>query len=197
MADNETMSDSERPAAMFAEYLPRASSTPREPMQGLVICAATTADLEGIAKLTFQRNGGDYAQALERAQRWLDAAPDSNVLLVARLDSRVIAYARIGYVRPLTDPQFVDVPQGWYLTGVVVGAAHRRQGIASQLTRHRLDWIAERAAEAYYFANSHNKASIDLHEKFGFQQIRSDFRFPGATFSQGGVGLLFRKGLRA
>jgi GNAT superfamily N-acetyltransferase len=61
------------------------------------------------------------------------------------------------------------LPDGWYLGGVVVTPTHRRQGIAARLTRARLDWIAARAERAYYFTNERNRASVDLHARFGFR----------------------------
>jgi GNAT superfamily N-acetyltransferase len=78
------------------------------------------------------------------------------------------------------------------LTGVIVDPALRRRGIGAEITRRRLVWIAERATEAYYFANSNNRPSIDLHALFGFKESARDFKFPGTSFSGGGSGILFR-----
>ena len=49
----------------------------------------------------------------------------------------------------------------------------------------------QRADEAFYFANSTNRASIDLHEQFGFREMMRDFRYPHCTF-RNGIGILFR-----
>jgi ribosomal protein S18 acetylase RimI-like enzyme len=194
MADHEKASDLPRPAAKFAEYHPRASDVAYAPIADLIIAPAMAGDLDGIANITFEREGGTREQAIDRARRMLAAPAETNVVLVARIQSEVIAYGRIGFIRKPAEAEYSDVPEGWYLTGVVVGAAHRRRGIALELTRQRVEWISQRANEAFYFANSRNRATIDLHQKFGFQQVRSDFRFPGVTFSQGGIGLLFRVG---
>ena len=43
----------------------------------------------------------------------------------------------------------------------------------------------------YYFANSSNLASIDLHAGFGFQEVARDIDVPGLACT-GGVGILFR-----
>ncbi len=85
-----------------------------------------------------------------------------------------------------------SVPQGWYLTGVVVAEQFRRRGIGLRLTRERLRWISQRAPEAYYFANSLNVASIELHRPIGFEELQRDFHFPNTHFSGGVVGVLFR-----
>ena len=53
------------------------------------------------------------------------------------------------------------------------------------------DWIGERAAEAWYFANARSEASIALHRRFGFEEVSRRFSFPGLTF-EGGEGILFR-----
>ena len=52
--------------------------------------------------------------------------------------------------------------------------------------------VVERADQAYYFANSANRATIDLHARFDFREVARDFTFPRATFNMGGVGVLFR-----
>jgi hypothetical protein len=66
----------------------------------------------------------------------------------------------------------------------------RRRGIAHALTRARLDRLAP---PVYYFANERNRASIDLHAPFGFQELTRDFWHPDVTFTGGG-GILFVTG---
>jgi hypothetical protein len=62
------------------------------------------------------------------------------------------------------------------------------------LTLARLDWIAGRHDQAFYFTNARNVASIELHREFGFAEVTRDFTFPGASF-EGGIGVLFRAAL--
>ena len=183
----------------FAPYEPRPANlpTPKVPpaMGGLAIAPAAPRDIDAVARLTFEREGGSYDHVRERAERWLAAsasADGSNLFLVARVDRFVAGYGRAGLVRGRNDHEY-DVPEGWYLGGLVVDQAWRRRGIGRALTRHRLDQIIGRGVtEAYYFVNSINRASIDLHAAFGFVEIRRDFRFPGVNFSAGGTGVLFR-----
>ena len=82
---------------------------------------------------------------------------------------------------------------GWYLTGVVVRLQSRRLGIAAELTRRRLAWIADRAPEAHYFVNALNAASIALHAGFGFVEVErlASGALPGIDF-EGGEGVLYR-----
>jgi ribosomal protein S18 acetylase RimI-like enzyme len=72
----------------------------------------------------------------------------------------------------------------------VVATALRRRGIADALTRARLERLAR---PVFYFANERNRASIDLHAPFGFDELTRDFWHPDATFT-GGVGILFVTG---
>ena len=182
---------------MFEPYEPKVMRPPAAlrdpPPADCEIVPAAAHDADAIARLTFERQGGTYEDARERASRWLAGTTDGhNLLLVARLDRSVAGYARAGFVFGRTD-EYADVPEGWYLGGIVVAPALRRRGIGTSLTRQRIEWVAGRGArEIFYFVNSLNRASIDLHTPFGFVEVRRNFRFPGVTFSGGGTGVLFR-----
>jgi ribosomal protein S18 acetylase RimI-like enzyme len=78
--------------------------------------------------------------------------------------------------------------------GLVITPAYRRRGIGAELTRRRLEWIAERAGEAFYFVNAQNRASIALHDEFQFEEVTREFTYPGVTF-KGGAGIVYRKTL--
>jgi ribosomal protein S18 acetylase RimI-like enzyme len=177
---------------LFAEYFPRSTGWQREPLpENLLITQATERDVEGIARLVMDRQGIANQDATKRVERWLLADADKSLFLIARLKDAVAAYARAAFIPRPMDSDFAHVPEGWYLTGVVVADDFRRRGIASELTRRRLDWIAQRAPEAFYFASARNRASIDLHQRHGFMELQHNFRFPGVQFT-GGVGILFR-----
>ena len=93
--------------------------------------------------------------------------------------------------RPGPDAPADTGPLGYYLTGVFVAPDRRHGGIGTALTQARLDWIGERADAAWFFANARNAASIELHRRFGFEEVSRRFSFPGLTFD-GGEGILFR-----
>jgi ribosomal protein S18 acetylase RimI-like enzyme len=76
------------------------------------------------------------------------------------------------------------------LSGVIVRFDLRRRGIARQLTALRIEDLRTATDELFYFVNARNRASIDLHASFGFEELTRDFDFPGATF-EGGEGILF------
>jgi ribosomal protein S18 acetylase RimI-like enzyme len=182
---------------LFADYAPREPGTPRGlPPAGMSMRPAETKDLEALARLTAEREGYAYAEAYDRRAKELQSLPAADkVLLVATLEAEVIGFGRAKYTQSV---QFAPeeptgpVPDGWYLTGLIIGPTWRRRGIGAALTRQRLNCIAQRAKEAYYFANSLNLASIELHRQLGFEPLQLDFRFPGCHFSGGGTGILFR-----
>jgi len=180
-------------AHLFADYQPRRAGVPQlAPPERLLITGPNQQDVAGIAHLIALREEIAPQAATERALRWLAASAEVPCLVVARIDRAVVGYGRVVLVRKAPDHGGEPVPEGWYLMGVIVAEAFRRQGIAAALTRHRLAWIATHSDEAFYFANSKNLASIDLHRRFGFLPVRQNFIFPGATFSAGGTGVLFR-----
>ena len=169
--------------ALFADYDPARRGAP--PPDGLASRAATPGDLPALAALRAERDGMRVEDAAAVFERQLESAGRAEgAVQVALLGRDLVGY---GVVARLAFP---DLPAGWYLGGLVVAPAHRRRGIGARLTRERLDWIAGRAREAYYFANERNRVSIDLHTSLGFREIARDIRVPGVTFT-GGRGLLF------
>jgi ribosomal protein S18 acetylase RimI-like enzyme len=112
-------------------------------------------------------------------------------LVVAEIVGAIIGYGRARLFEPDAEAPADTAPRGYYLTGVFVASDQRRLGIGAALTRGRLDWISERAADAWFFANARNAASIELHRRFGFEEVSRRFSFPGLTFD-GGEGILFR-----
>ena len=122
---------------------------------------------------------------------WLE--DDRRLVLVAEHEQQVHGYASASFLEGEAADGLV-VP-GWYLTGVVVDPASRRHGLGAQLTAARLDTIRNMAGTAWYFVNAENRASIDLHTKFGFTEHARGPRICGVEFS-GGIGILFRLDLR-
>jgi ribosomal protein S18 acetylase RimI-like enzyme len=179
--------------SMFADYAARATNQPRASLPAeLTIVPATVADAAGIGRLTAQREGKSFEQTLASTLSGMRAdAERGNLVLSARKGALVVGFARARFMQ-FDSESTSDIPAGWYLLSVIVAPEFRRRGIASELTRLRLEWIARRAQEAFYYANSLNLASIDLHRRLGFVEIRRPFDPPGSQFSGGGVGVLFR-----
>jgi ribosomal protein S18 acetylase RimI-like enzyme len=139
-----------------------------------------------MAALAAERDGGVAEERVPQLER--DVEDPDAALLVAEAGGDVVAYARARHVADAAPP-------GWYLLGVIVRPDARRRGIGRELTRRRLEWIGERAPEAFYFVNERNRASIDLHAELGFVELARDFSFPGVSFD-GGSGIVFRAALR-
>lgn len=193
---------------LFAEYRSRGPSEPRASRPaGLVVRPAAGPDIESLAGLAHERQGGTHEQHRAGFEKEIaeiagnavisaNAAGESHLLLVGEVAGAVVAFGRAKLFQPEPGSPANMAPAGWYLSGVIVAPALRRQGIAAELTLCRLEWIAARAAEAFYFANARNRVSIDLHARFGFTELTRDFVFPGVSFT-GGVGILFRADLAA
>ncbi len=161
---------------------------------GLEIRAARIGDCPEIAAI--ERDGGGADEPASRARCESQCDDPRVILAVAVADSQVVGFGRaVSWERP-PDPPSNAAPTGWYLLGLIVQADWRRRGVGLALTGFRLDGIAGRASEAFYFANLRNRASLDLHERLGFTELTTDFWFPGASF-EGGLGVLGRIDLSA
>ena len=147
--------------------------------------------MDALAAIAAEREGEPIEKWIDSFRRLLPACDSGDACaLVAEADARTVGFGKVARFVPPADSPANAAPSGWYLAGVVVSPAWRRRGIGALLTRSRLEWIAERADRAYYFANARNQASIDLHRRFGFVELTRDFHHPKVTF-KGGVGILF------
>jgi ribosomal protein S18 acetylase RimI-like enzyme len=179
-------------SGLFASYQPESSSHDRRDMAEVEIRRAESPDAAGISRIIHERSGGEIEAIEERISREIETSrPEEHLLLVAIVDTVLAGFARASYFLPLPDHPPNVAPRGWYLTGLIVGTAHRRRGIGHALTSRRLEYLGTCAVEAFYFANSLNRASIDLHAQFGFRELTRDFFVPGASFT-GGTGILHR-----
>src|SRR5207244_445182 len=140
---------------------------------------------------TPERSRTDWRDSLER-----DIGHPEHHLVVAERDGEIAGYGRARLFEPEPNAPRDSAPRGYYLTGLFVHPDHRRGGIGTALVEARLDWIREHALDAWFFSNARNTASIELHRRFGFEEITRRFSFPGLTF-EGGEGILFRLQLRS
>lgn len=153
------------------------------PPPGLVISEATTQDVAGCVALAALVSDGTNAEwsalfrhSIEQADRYL---------VVARTGNEVIGYGRTAWFEPGAQAPANAAPAGYYLIGLVVDPQWRRRGVASAIMQARLAWVAERASEAWYFADVNNSVSIELHERAGFSTVTNDFWFPTVTDGDG------------
>jgi len=155
---------------------------------------AAAADVDRCAELGLlaapERSRKEWSDALR-----LDVESAEHLLVLAESGGAIAGYGRARLFEPAADAPADTAPGGYYLTGLFVLPDHRGKGIGSALTRARLHWIGERATDAWFFANARNAVSIELHRRFGFEEVSRRFSFPGLTF-EGGEGILFRLRLR-
>lgn len=177
---------------LFATYEPR-DAVSAELDANITVRDAVSADAERLAAIALERHGDTLETVRHAFERELECLQRDGRrrLLVAELEGGVAGYGRLLEFRPESGAPPDTAPAGWYLTGVVVAEACRRRGVATTLTRVRLEIVAERASVAYYFANARNLASIDLHARWGFRELTRDFVFPRVAFD-GGAGILFQ-----
>ena len=171
--------------SLFADFAPDGG---RPPLTDITIRMAHEEDLDQVAALAQKRDGGEIEAHLRNAARMLEH-PDRCTLLVAEDGDAFLGFTKCEYLS-----NWGNAPKGWYLAGIVVMPEHRRRGVGRELTRARLQWIAQRSADAYYFASAQNRVSLALHRPFGFQAVTRDLEIPGIGFT-GGVGILFRADL--
>lgn len=181
----------------FADYSPESGRSARlTAVDGLRIRASREPDLALVAEIAAEREGESPEEWLSRLARLEEEIRVGRAeLLVAELGGVVIGYGTIAFFSPPAGSPDNVAPEGWYLAGLVVRSAHRRRGVGHELTLARLAWIAARGKKAYYFANEHNRASIELHAAAGFNELSRDFHHPAVRFSDGG-GILFECDLR-
>ena len=152
--------------------------------EATVVRPAAADDVNAIARIEQLTRGGDVGEWEERLRadlshpaRWLFAASQRN---------SVIGFGRVALL-----DEAVDGPGGFYLGGVTVDPTHRRHGVGTALTIHRLAWIWERAELAWCVVNARNTASLLMHERLGFVEVRQGSSLHGVEFD-GGVGVLLR-----
>jgi len=142
---------------------------------------AAPGDEASLAALWHLRRGTER-DALAWAERGIlrnRTEAERCALYVADRDGDVVAYGLAAHFGPPAGSPGNAAPTGFYLLGLVVHPDARRMRIGTRLVEVRLDWIAERAVEAWYFADDDNLSTIALHACFAFEPVTTDFWFPG------------------
>ncbi|MBD3942439.1 GNAT family N-acetyltransferase [Microbacterium sp. NEAU-LLC] len=154
---------------------------------------ATKGDVEAILRIEVV--SGRAAGSVGSAEGYRRAIADPRRCVVVAETTEADRRFVIGWAKTHHHVEAVDpAPPGHYLGGITVDPSWRRRGVAAALTDARLQWIAARAATALYVVNVQNRASIDLHRRWGFTEVLRAPRLMGVEFD-GGVGLLMRADL--
>lgn len=155
---------------------------------------ATLDDVDAIARLIAERHERELEKTratVEKEVRHTTPRGVENRLFVAEDAGRVAGFGRVALQRPGVHHHPAEMPEGWYLIGVIVAPDARRRGIGEALGRHRLAWIRERADAAFSFINRENWASRDLLLALGFEPQELEFRHERAELEPG-QGQLYR-----
>jgi GNAT superfamily N-acetyltransferase len=161
------------------------SAPPAEP----TVREATAPDIEGcvaLAELVSDGSNVDWSELFRH-----NIEHNDRHVVVAQAGNELIGYGRTAWFQPDPAAPKNAAPAGYYLIGLVVDPNWRRRGVASAIISARLAWVAQRASEAWYFADVWNRVSIRLHERAGFEAVTDDFWFPTVT-DGGGTHLLGR-----
>ncbi|MCW5936293.1 MAG: hypothetical protein KIT11_03180 [Fimbriimonadaceae bacterium] len=148
------------------------------PGAAFVVREASFDDLDGIADLTAGRSGVEVEKLPPWDQSEVPANPGDRRLFIVESDGAVVGFGRVARL------EIPSLPSGWYLAGAVIDADHATSELGHVLTRKRLDWIGERAPEAFSCADSDDSASIIRHAELGFDEVAN----PGLK----GNALLYR-----
>ena len=176
--------------ASFAQYDPDAHG---DRLEGVTIRDGTLVDVRRVAEIYAEREG-DSADRVEPliTKEFEKHAPEwkERYVGVALVAGRVEAYGRAAYLRMSQKAGVEGMPDGWYLSGLVVDPGFRRRGIGQQLLEHRLHRLAKLTDTVRYFVSDQNLPSINLHRKLGFIEERRGVSFPRTDFDRRG-GTLF------
>jgi ribosomal protein S18 acetylase RimI-like enzyme len=99
-----------------------------------------------------------------------DITDEKRQMFAAKADGEVVGYGRV--LELAADEAGQGTPAGYYLSGVVVDPRWRGRGIATALTRARLQWAFARTGSVFYVTGADNAASLHLHAALGFREIR-------------------------
>lgn len=144
------------------------------PSNPTVVREGTEADVPGCVDIAAEIGLGEPDAWRETLLRTVRDGVD-RVLFVAEVGSSIVGYGRAVHATAPADPE------GWYLLGVAVSEAWRRRGIGEALTRARMEWVANRSDQIYYFTHEDNLASQALHERLGFVEMSTPFVPPAST----------------
>lgn len=172
--------------SLYADYQPDARASEAR-LGAECVRVARTEDVDAITRISAERDGHDPDAIRHRIAGEISGmqAGGSWCVFVAEIDDAVVGYGRI---RDLTHAEGglpTPLPEGWYLTGVVIAPAFRRRGLGAALTEARIDWARERTPDVYYVANLRNRPSQDLHAVYGFEEISRAFDYPRAGLKSG------------
>ena len=180
---------------LFAEYEPQIRSSLNYHVQ---LMPANVTHINGVARLISERNDIKIDRLVANLEKTFCRASDNQIgfqMFVAIDGCSVVGYGKCQWLSTPTIEGAFNMPEGWYLMGMIVDPRYRRQGIGRRLCEARIRWIRQQTDAAYYYVNALNEVSIRLHKHLGFRELTRDFGFPGLSFKGGQGGVLFKADL--
>lgn len=143
------------------------------------------------ARIQCEREGGNLTNHQKKLEAFLEKTNDplKANFKIAQLNKIIVGFGKTEYIIPPDDSPQNCIPEGWYLSGVIVSPGYRRRGIGLELTKARIEWLSGKTNRVYHFANSENLVSIELHANLGFKEIARNIWAPG--LSGEGVHVLY------
>jgi ribosomal protein S18 acetylase RimI-like enzyme len=170
--------------SQFADYDP--GPRPERPRKGVeCVRIARPEDVDAIALISAERERLDVNAIRAPIGHELGGIGNGDpwCVFVAEIEGAVVAYGRVRCLRHERNDLPTELPEGWYLNGLVVDPAFRRCGLGAALIDARLSWVRERDEHVYYVSNLSNRVSIELHAGFGFEEIARGFDYPRARLA--------------
>lgn len=149
--------------------------SPRDGSVEFSVRPATQDDVSGIASVALELDGWTFDEHFRGASAEIEMQQKQDphrLVMVAEVDGVIAGYGRAGYKETPSGMQPASFPEGWYLSGLLVAPEFRRNGIGLELTRQRIAWIGTRAQVVRFHTSAANLASIAMHEKLGFGQVK-------------------------
>lgn len=160
----------------YAPFEPRGSQPdPHSPAGAPVaVRPATPADVPGIVAVAATR-GERPAGFPERVAGWV-ADAERCVLVAYSPADGVVGWAMVSRWR------HDDVPEGHVISALTVDPRWWRCGVGSRLIGGLLAWTWLRADHLWSIVNVRNEASLALHRRHGFVEVRRGPSFGGVQF---------------
>lgn len=181
----------DRPVARYAPFEPGGVSAARLAADRLALDVRVGAadDVAGIVAVAATR-GEQPADLAERVARWV--ADDARLVLVAVAGAAsddatcpggVVGWGMVSRWAP------DDAPHGLVVSALTVHPGWWRSGLGTRLLTDLQHWAWGRADELWSIVNARNEASLALHARLGFVDVRRAAGVGGVSFD-GGAGAL-------
>lgn len=128
---------------------------------------ATTADVEAAARLIEVAEPvgvGIWVERLDEA-----VVDPSRHFLVALIGDEVVGVGQSRFVTREPTQRDESRPEGWFLSGLVVGEKFRQRGVGSRLIHDRVERLRPLTNSIYCAIEADNLPALAMHRKLGFE----------------------------